>query len=1075
MTSSGVGRILSDSERAERMADEDAAGLSGEGLRSAFVISPEHVLTAWHCVRDAAGPLWFRLRVASGNASNRYRYLPVRVQRQDQAFDVAVLAVDEARLDAAALTEREVTALLAGAVIPLGVDVSVHDQVRVMGFPVSTPSADSDTLPAKVVDLCLPLGEVTGLKLVGESFAAVDPVNPRGLSGGPVLRPVIARDGNQGTEVAVGVVRDVPVGRYADTALGGGLIATRIEDVAGRLPEVAAALLTDVTDASFQAVPWAGRPLSALIQADAGLVGFLGRDRERQDLHAWCDGPAERAAWLLTGPGGQGKTRLARQLCAELTGSGTWAAAILRGPGDMPAVRDLCWRAAAAGRPLLLVADYAAEYGAAAFAELIALLTAAPPSRMPRWRLLLLARNAGDWWEPQASGAGPGTAMRQQLTAHGVEVPRNELALPPLVPDFRARGEIFQRIVAQLRPAVSAFALAHGIAVTDPPGVPDLSGDDLGSALMLHVAAIVSLLPSAGTPLNPADRPSSGDLMNRILDLECEQHWLYQDAAAARLYRPVEESFGDLARGDSTAVEIAVATATLAGAPTAYAAGQLIMRALEVDQAQARKIAHWLHDLYPAPVAGPGTWLPPLQPDRLGEELTARVIRRQQADGVPADQLLPHRILGSLAPGQVHRLLTVMFRSGARDRDIAGLLAGGDGHGGLLGEIPAETDLSVVEAALPKMNTNLLGASAAVTAHTLRHYDSAHPQWRTLDTGEEAAQPVLAAGTRILAQLALRLSEAGRRVDALLPGSEAVSLFRRLADASPASYLPDYAHVLDNYGNQLSDVGRPGEALRAATEAAAYYEFLARTDPAAYLPEYAMALNNLGTRLAEAGQPGEAVAPASQAVESYRYLIDIAPAGYQADIVRAAYLPDLASSLNNLSITLARAGQQEEALAAAREAVQTWRPLASINPAAYRPNLALALNTLGVRLASMKRHDEALGPGREALQIRQLLAEANPAAYLPDLSTSLNNLGNWLFLTGKGEEALANAEQASQVCLGLAQADPVYLPRLATTLTNLGNQLAAAGRHSEASDAWQEAFTRLGPWAAELRRLQAPQ
>lgn len=321
MTGPGVGRILLGSERAARMADESAASISGEVLRSAFAISAKHVLTAWHCVRDAAkhgDRLWFRLRIAGAQGGRRYEYVPVRVHSQDEAFDVAVLIIDGSGLGEAGLSEYEAEELLAESVIPLGLDVSEHEPVRVMGFPANAPSdADSDTLPARVVDSTLPLGEVTGLKLVGESFAAVDPIDPHGLSGGPVLKSRPG-DGGMGAEVAVGVVRTVPVGRYGGIALGGGLIATRVEDIAGRLPEVAAALLADVSAGPIAAGPTqrADTSLSALLRADAELVDFFGRDRERRDLHAWCDGPAGRAAWLVTGPGGQGKTRLARQLCS---------------------------------------------------------------------------------------------------------------------------------------------------------------------------------------------------------------------------------------------------------------------------------------------------------------------------------------------------------------------------------------------------------------------------------------------------------------------------------------------------------------------------------------------------------------------------------------------------------------------------------------------------------------------------------------------------------------------------------------------------------------------------------------
>ena len=1051
MTDSRVGRILLERERAARVANEGAASIAGEGLRSAFTIHAGHVLTAWHCVREAAergDPLWFRLRDANARTNRRYKYLPVRMLDQDRTFDIAVLVVDGSRLGEAGLSGDDAEKLLAGSIIPLGVDVSVHESVQVVGFPANAPSADSDTFPARVVDLTLPLGEVTGLKLVGESFAAVAPIDPHGLSGGPVLK-----SGSTGVEVAVGVVRSLPIGRYPDAALGGALIATRIEDVAGRLPQIAAALLAEVPSTPVMAGrAWrADTSLAGLLRADAELVDYFGRDHELRDLHAWCDGSAERAAQLVTGPGGQGKTRMARQLCRELAASGSWAARMLRGPGDATAVDDLCRRTAAAGRSLLLVVDYAGEYGAAAFAELIGVLTG-DSVRLPRWRLLLLARNAGDWWQPEASGGGSGTAVRPQLMAGGAEVPEIELALEPLIPDPQARGPAFGRILAQLRPAVEASASELGMAVAEPPVVPDLSGADLGSALMLHMAAIVSLLPPGGRPVKPAEQSSASDLINRVLDLECERHWLYEDASAARLYRPTEVAFGDLAHGDRATVETAIAAATLAGAPTAYAAAQLVNRALDVGQARARNIARWLHDLYPVPEGSVGTtWLPPLQPDRLGEELVARVIRREQAEGTPPDQLLPRRILGSspesLAAAQVHRLLIVMIRAGSRDRDIADLLADATGHGGLLHDIPDEIDLRVVADALPQKNTNLLGAAAAITAHALRHYDLTQPGWRELDLQAESTCPKLHQGARLLNNLGNRLGDAGRWEEALAPANEAVEIRRRLAEANPAAYLPDLAASLNNLGIRLGDVGRGEEALAPANEAVEIRRRLAEANPAAELPGLAGSLNNLRNRLSDVGRREEARAAADEAVEIRRRLAEADP---------AAYLPDLAGSLDNLGSSLGQVGRWAEALAQANEAVEIRRRLAEANPAAYLPDLAESLVTLGGSLGQVGRWEEALAPANEAVEIRRRLAEANPAAYLPNLAVSLAVLGGSLGQVGRWEEALALANEAVELYRRLAQAIPAaYLADLAMSLV-LGGSLGQVGQQEEALPAANE-------------------
>lgn len=237
-----VGRILTSEERDARMANETAFAVPGEMLRSAFAISARHMLTAWHCLRDIppSTPLgWFRLR--SDRVRGRsYVYIPVRLANYEEAFDVAALAVDQSRLGVAGLTASQTAGLLAQMAIPLAFDVRDNDQVRVMGFPESSSSADSDTISATVVDIRLPLGEVAGLKLLCPALAAVSPVDPHGLSGGPVLKS--PQVGSDRLPVAVGVVRAVPSGSFPGIASGGSLIATRIEDIVGRLPEVEVAV-----------------------------------------------------------------------------------------------------------------------------------------------------------------------------------------------------------------------------------------------------------------------------------------------------------------------------------------------------------------------------------------------------------------------------------------------------------------------------------------------------------------------------------------------------------------------------------------------------------------------------------------------------------------------------------------------------------------------------------------------------------------------------------------------------------------------------------------------------------------
>jgi len=192
-----VGRILTDTERVARMASETARFIDGEVLRTAFAVSDSYVLTAWHCVATSFDErVWLRLR-QHASAGPRYAYVPLRLANYSEPIDVAVLTIDQPSLSAVSLTKAAAAEMLRAASIPLSAQVGPHDQVRVMGFPASAASADSDTNTATVLDLELSVGRATAVKLYGDAFAAIDPVNPRGLSGGPVLRQGQARAGRR--------------------------------------------------------------------------------------------------------------------------------------------------------------------------------------------------------------------------------------------------------------------------------------------------------------------------------------------------------------------------------------------------------------------------------------------------------------------------------------------------------------------------------------------------------------------------------------------------------------------------------------------------------------------------------------------------------------------------------------------------------------------------------------------------------------------------------------------------------------------------------------------------------------
>lgn len=87
-----------------------------------------------------------------------------------------------------------------------------------------------------------------------------------------------------------------------------------------------------------------------------------------------------------------------------------------------------------------------------------------------------------------------------------------------------------------------------------------------------------------------------------------------------------------------------------------------------------------------------------------------------------------------------------------------------------------------------------------------------------------------------------------------------------------------------------------------------------------------------------------------------------------------AHLPNVAGLSHNLALALCGLGRYEEALAAIRESVATWRQLAEHDPDAYRFNLVISLNYLTNLLRQLGRQEEAAQAAQEAAQILPALA-----------------------------------------------------------------------------------------------------
>ncbi|MFD5633682.1 tetratricopeptide repeat protein [Streptomyces sp. NPDC127077] len=786
---------------------------------------------------------------------------------------------------------------------------------------------------------------------------------------------------------------------------------------------------------------------AALLRADTEAVAFHGRDKELADLHAWCTtGPAKAAIRVITGPGGQGKTRLARRLTDTLSRE-DWVTAHLRSDlADHDTPPDLTPLTTAL--PLLLVVDYAETRP-----RLLRRLVTHLHTTRHRVRLLLLARCDGEWRTDTLSATPP---VRRLLAAAPV-IPLGPLRAADR-PD-QGRNKDFRnaaRDLACLLPRVPNHdwtALAGLIRPAD-----DLSHPRYANALTLQMTALVTLLQHGPRPVTADPGASAEEIL-----LEHEGRF-WKDSADADAF--------ELGL-DTATLKAAVAVAALCGADTADAATRVLAALPEVPAYKTKRTAAWLAHLYPA---DPDRYWGTLQPDRIAEYHATRTLAQGRVD-LPA-------LLAGAAPDQQAQTVTVLARaaiahhSADRPNDTNHVLRA---LGEALDAVPLSYQAArIASAALPYPSgivTPLAVRLAAAVAHTARQgadeldlafalfilgarlfeaerlaeamtvTEQAVDLYRRLAASDPTAhEPDLA---RSLFVLGTRLFNAGRLPEALTVTGQTVDLYRRLAAANPTAHEPDLAGSLLDLGARLSESGRLTEAVTATEQAVDLYRRLAAADPAAYEPDLASALFTLGTRLSESGRLTEELIVTKQAVGLYRWLAAADPAAHE---------PDLAFALFTLGIRLFDAGRVTEAVTATEQAVDLYRRLAATDPATHEPNLGRQLRALGTQLFNAGQLTEAMTVTEQAVDLYRRLAAANPATHEPNLATSLLDLSTRLFDAGRLPEAMTVTEQAVDLYRRLAATDPAtHEPNLATSLTAWAMLLALGGDLSEALSATGDA------------------
>ena len=732
---------------------------------------------------------------------------------------------------------------------------------------------------------------------------------------------------------------------------------------------------------------------------------MVGRQPELDDLRAWLCTEPPISIRVLTGNAGYGKTRLALELIEEIVPQGWYAGFVTREElkrfREQPGLAGWGWNA-----PVLAVVDYAS----ACARDLHAWVKELEDN--PVWnsaesrngfplRLLLLERQAepGVGWWAEVFGIGGEAAVLEKLAD-----PSEPVALRSL-DDVNQRRAILTKTLARLDSTVTLPALGQDLdfdrrlAELTWAGVP----------LLLMLAAATAAREGFGAVL----AMGSSDLAFNVAETEL-----------ARILKVVESK--NVSAALAPLVRHVAAVATLRQGLTPEAAREVIERESEELGYQLPYGSAALRDAFAVALPDDAGGIAPVQPDMIGEALLLDVWQEDNIEALPA--------IARAHAADPEAVAKTVIRT-CQDYIIRGHRHPLNWMEKIRVDSADSYALMRLSDAMPRSTLELREIAAELAKAVA---DQAKPQ-----AGDVLDLEQLEILSAALNNLSIRLSELGRREEALAAIEMAVALHRAFTTVIPGAFSPDLAGSLNNLSTSLSALGRREEALAAIEEAVTICRDLATADPDAFRPNLAASLTNLSKQFSALGRWDESLAAIEEAIESHRHLADAHP---------DAFRPDLAQSINNLSTYLSALGRREEALAAIEEAVAIWRDLAAAGPDAFRPNLVGYLNNLSTYLSDLGRQEEALAAIEEAVGICRDLVDARPDVFRPNLAGVLISLSNSFSGLARWKEALAAIEEAVGIFRDLADAHPdVFRPDLAASLNNLSGRSSMLGH-------WEKAF-----------------
>ncbi|MEV7275460.1 trypsin-like peptidase domain-containing protein [Streptomyces sp. NPDC093111] len=991
-------------ERVVRLRIRDPDGYTGVG--TGCLVAPGLVLTAAHLLRTRDG----RARTATVDRHPA----TVRWLRHDETVDAALLHVP-ALADAPGAGPQRWGDLVTSR---------PGHPVEAYGFPrFQLPPDGSERADEHLAGRISPGTGAFARRwevLSGDPLPAPDPDEDSGwagMSGAPVfsgelLLGVVSRDRR-----AVGGSR-LAVTRASELLADDAFRAALHERQGGHRPVAEPADLAALLEPAGPERDL--RSPAMLLRADVAATPFRGRAAEWRQLSDWCLGerrgglsarpPAEPGGLsvrVLTGPGGQGKSRLARELVDTVALTPGWVSGLLRsdlaadgwqGGGPSGAAEALEGLADCA-RDLLLVVDYAESRPHWIRRLVERLRPAAAAGRTVR--LLLVARSSGGWQlDPYDVSAATHEILASALTSE----------LGPLDVTAADRRDAFRDALRGLAELLGRTVGAEGydwVALADrltPPA--DLTGRRYATALNVQMEALATLLQAGPEPIDAVP----GEAVEATLLLHEERYWARALAGSGPpLPMPL--------------VRRMVAAATLCGAADEDEAVAVLARVPGLGgptaRAHAWEYAEALRRLYPgAHEAYWGT----LQPDRVAEFQASR-----QVTEVPG---LLTALVGPATPAQQIQAMTVLTRSvvahanggrtDRRDAVLARLDALVDGS-----DLGTEV-LRSSAAALPPSSDALTRFTGRLTGRLVERYRE--------EGGDRAAL------AWALEQSAGAASRLGDWRTALAASEESVAIRRALPRTPPTEYERRLAAGVMQLANLRRWAGREQEALPLAEEAVALCRSVVRTEPDTGRPALGKALTALVWVYEGLARAVDARPVAEEAVAIRRALADEDP------VYEAAWVV----SLSALAVCQTKDGALEEGARTAEAALAVQRRLTRENPDAHVQGLVSSLKDVSWHYwqtggDASRSHDASA----EAVVLLRRLAVANPDSYDDSLAHALVNLA----ASQRGEQALATLDEALAIDKALFRRLPWHDGNRRLLHSNRSVELWELSRAAEAIEA----------------------